>query len=93
MVIFILVFSIVFLIYGVITKNSKDIPVFYIGLRFYENKYFIKSKYGSHIINFIYSLMIAYFLYFKFISNIWILTIPLLYFLVIYLSTKLYKKG
>ena len=93
MVTFILVFSIVFLVYGIITKNSKGIPVFYRTFHFYENNCFIKSKFISHIINFIYSLMIAYFLYLKFISNIWILTIPLIYYLVIYLSTKLYKRG
>lgn len=92
MVIFILAFTIVFFAYGIITKDTKGISIFYRTFRFYENKYFIKSKFISHIINFIYSLLIAYFLYLKSISAIWILTIPIMYYLVIYTSINIYEK-
>lgn len=92
MVIFILAFTIVFLVYGIITRSTKGISIFYRTFHFYENKYFIKSKFISHIINFIYSLLIAYFLYLKSISVNWIFTIPIIYFLVIYTSIKIYEK-
>ncbi|GEM_PF-5106460 len=92
MVIFVLIFNVLFLAYGIITIKSKGIQFFYRTFHFYDSEYFIKAKFISHVINFIYSLMLCYFLYFKFIADAWVSTIPILYFLAIYIFVKLHER-
>lgn len=90
---FLLIFSIIFFAYGIITKDSVGVSTFYIGFPIHTSKYFIKSKLNSHIINFIYSLIIVYLLYLKLIPSIFILTVPIIYFLTIFIFVKLYEKS
>ena len=92
MAIFILTFSVLFFAYGIITKNSKGIPIFYMGFHFYNSNFFIKAKFISHIINFIYSLIIASLLYLRALPYFSIFTIPIVYFISIYTLVKLYEK-
>lgn len=90
--IFLLIFLIIFFAYGIITRDSVGISTLYMGFPIHENKYFIKSKLSSHIINFIYSLIIVYLLYLNLIPRIFILTVPIIYYLTIFIFVKLYEK-
>lgn len=92
MKIFLIIFSLFFVIYGIITKNTKGFNVMYNTFSFYKSKYFIQAKFISHIFNFIYSIMLIYLLYKNILSDYFALTIPLVYFTVIHLSTQIYEK-
>lgn len=89
---FLIIFSLLFFIYGIITKNTNGFKVMYYTYSFYKSKYFIKAKFISHIFNLVYSAIIIYLLHKNILQDAFALTIPLVYFAVIYLVIKIYEK-
>jgi hypothetical protein len=84
-------FTAIFLFYGMYTRDMVGIKMLYEGYDFFKSKYFFKAKTISHVVNFIYSLVVMLLLYIEVFPNILLITIPLLYHIVIHITVRIYE--